>query len=173
MEKGQTKFDLLLASFQRLLRRGAITNLGKMLARLHPADIAKVIAHLSSPKEKRTVFELVRGESQRGQVLSELDAGSIQQVLADLAPPDVAWLLKDLGPDDVADILGVLPEEQAKEILTLMKTEDSTEIADLLKYPKDSAGPQSSFRFRRTPRLRRRSAVCSARPTRRWCFTFM
>ena len=147
MEKGQTKFDLLLASFQRLLRRGAITNLGKMLARLHPADIAKVIAHLSSPKEKRTVFELVRGESQRGQVLSELDAGSIQQVLADLAPPDVAWLLKDLGPDDVADILGVLPEEQAKEILTLMKTEDSTEIADLLKYPKDSAGSIMTTEF--------------------------
>ena len=147
VEKGQTKFELLLASFQRLLRRGAITNLGKMLARLHPADIAKVIAHLSSPKEKRTIFELVRGEAQRGQVLSELDAGSIQHVLSDLPPPDVAWLLKELGPDDVADILGMLPEEQAKEILTLMKSEDSTEIADLLKYPKDSAGSIMTTEF--------------------------
>ena len=35
-EKGQTKFDLVQASFQRLLRRGAITNLGKMLGRMHP-----------------------------------------------------------------------------------------------------------------------------------------
>ncbi len=139
-EKGQTKFDLMLASFQRLLRRGAITNLGKMLGRMHPADIAKVIAHLSTPKDKRTVYELVRGEAERAQVLSELDADSIQQVLADMPASDVAWLLKDLGPDDVAYILGVLPEEQAKEILTLMKTEDSTEIADLLKYPKDQAG---------------------------------
>ncbi|MBI3604193.1 MAG: magnesium transporter [Nitrospirae bacterium] len=139
-EKGQTKFDLVLASCQRLLRRGAITNLGKMLGRMHPADIAKVIAHLSTPKDKRTVYELVRGESERGKVLSELDADSIQQVLTDMPASDVAWLLKDLGPDDVAYILGVLPEEQAKEILTLMKTEDSTEIADLLKYPKDTAG---------------------------------
>jgi magnesium transporter len=146
-ERGQTKSDIVLLSFQRLLRRGAITNLTKMLGRMHPADIAKVVNHLSSPKEKRTVFELVRGEAQRGQVLSELDSDSINQVLADLPASDVAWLLKDLGPDDVAYILGVLPEERAQEILALMKTEDSTEIADLLKYPKDSAGAIMTTEF--------------------------
>jgi magnesium transporter len=139
-EKGQGKFDLMLVSFQRLLRRGAITNLSKMLGKIHPADVAKVIVHLSSPKEKRTVFELVKGEGPRGQVLSELDAESIQEVLADLAPSDVAWLLKDLAADDVTYIMGVLPEALSKEILTLMRTEDSTEIAELLKYPKDTAG---------------------------------
>ncbi|MEW6246173.1 MAG: magnesium transporter [Nitrospirota bacterium] len=146
-EKGQAKSDIVLLSFQRLLRRGAITNLAKMLSRMHPADIARVVNHLSSPKEKRTVFELVRGEAQRGQVLSELDSDSINQVLADLPASDVAWLLKDLGPDDVAYILGVLPEERAQEILALMKTEDSTEIADLLKYPKDSAGAIMTTEF--------------------------
>src|SRR5581483_2597624 len=146
-EKGQAKSDIVLLSFQRLLRRGAISNLAKMLGRMHPADIARVVNHLSSPKEKRTVFELVRGEAQRGQVLSELDSDSINQVLADLSASDVAWLLKDLGPDDVAYILGVLPEERAQEVLALMKTEDSTEIADLLKYPKDSAGAIMTTEF--------------------------
>src|SRR5512135_303547 len=120
-DRGQTKSDIVLLSVQRLLRRGAIT-------------------HLSSPKEKREVFELVRGESKRGQVLSELDTDSITQVLADLLQSDIAWLIKDLAPDDVAYILGVLPEEREKEILSLMRTEDSTEVADLLKYPKDTAG---------------------------------
>jgi magnesium transporter len=139
-EKGQSKFDLMLVSFQRLLRRGAITNLTKMLGKMHPADAAKIIVHLPSPKEKRTVFELVKGEGPRGQVLSELDAESIQEVLADLAPSDVAWLLKDLAADDVTYILGLLPEALSREILTLMRTEDSTEIAELLKYPKDTAG---------------------------------
>ncbi len=146
-EKGSGKFDLVLASFMRLLRRGAITNLGKMLGRMHPADIAKVIAHLSSPKEKRTVFELVRGESRRGQVLSELDAEIIRMLLGEMAAPDVAWLLKDLGPDDVAYILGVLEEAQAQEILALMKTEVSTEIADLLRYPKGTAGAIMTTEF--------------------------
>jgi magnesium transporter len=139
-ERGQTKSDIVLLSVQRLLRRGAITNLAKMLGRMHPADIAKIIVHLSSPKEKREVFELVRGESKRGQVLSELDTDSITQVLSDLLQSDIAWLIKDLAPDDVAYILGVLPEERAKEILSLRRTEDSTEVADILKYPKDTAG---------------------------------
>lgn len=139
-ERGQTKSDIVLLSVQRLLRRGAITNLSKMLGRMHPADAARVITHLNSPKEKREVFELVRGEAKRGQVLSELDGDSIQLVLADLLHSDIAWLLKDLGPDDVAYILGFLPEERGKDILALMKTEDSTEVADILKYPKDTAG---------------------------------
>ncbi|WP_447979802.1 magnesium transporter [Candidatus Nitrospira bockiana] len=139
-DKGQTKFDLVLASFQRLLRRGAISNMSKMLSKMHPADIAKVIEHLSSPKEKRTVFELVRGESIRGQVLSEMDAADVPQVLADIPPADVAMLLRDLGKDDVAYLLGLLPEDQAKEILHLMRTEDSSEVEEILKYPKDTAG---------------------------------
>jgi magnesium transporter len=139
-ERGQTKSDIVLQSVQRLLRRGAITNLSKMLGRMHPADIAKAVNHLSSPKEKREVFELVRGENKRGQVLSELDGESIQEVLADLLHSDVAWLLKDLGPDDVAYILGFLPEDRGKEILALMKAEDSTEVEGILKYAKDTAG---------------------------------
>jgi len=140
VERGQTKSDIVLQSVQRLLRRGAITNLSKMLGRMHPADIAKAVNHLSSPKEKREVFELVRRESKRGQVLSELDGESIQEVLLDLLHSDVAWLLKDLGPDDVAYILGFLPEGRGKEILTLMRVEDSTEVEDILKYAKDTAG---------------------------------
>lgn len=139
-ERGQGKSDIRLVSIQRLLRRGAITNLAKMLARMHPADIANVIDHLSVAKEKREIFELVRGEAKRGQVLSELEGDSIVLVLSDLLPSDVAWLLKDLGADDIAYILSVLPTDRAKEILSLMRTEDSTEIADLLKYPKGTAG---------------------------------
>jgi magnesium transporter len=134
-DRGHNKSDIVLLSVQRLLRRGAITNLAKMLGRMHPADVAKIIVHLSSPKEKREVFELVRGDSKRGQVLSELDTDSITQVLSDLLQSDIAWLIKDLAPDDVAYILGVLPEERAKEILSLMRTEDSTEVADILQYP--------------------------------------
>ncbi len=146
-DRGQTKSDIVIQSVQKLLRRGAITNLSRMLGRMHPADIAKAITHLSSPKEKREIFELVRGEGKRGQVLSELDGESIQQVVADLLHSDIAWLLKDLGPDDVAYILGFLPEDRSKEILALMKAEDSTEVADILKYPKDTAGAIMTTEF--------------------------
>ena len=114
-DRSQAKADVVQESFRRLLRRGAITNLIKMLGRMHPADVARVIQHLSLGKEKRTVFELVKGESQRGQVLSELDAGSIQELMADLAATDAAWLLKDLGPDDQAYILGEIGRASCRE----------------------------------------------------------
>ncbi len=140
VDQGPSQFDLLLGNVEGLLRRGAITNLTRQLGRLHPADTAKVISHLSSPKEKRTIFELVRGEKQRGLVLSELDADSIIAVLADLQAPDLAWLLKDQEPDDVAYILGVLPDERAQDVLALMKAEVSTEVAGILQHPKDTAG---------------------------------
>ncbi len=145
--KEPARFDLILETCQRLLRRGAISNIAKMLSRMHPADVAKVIEHVSAPKEKRTVFELVRPEAKRGQVLSELDAGNIEPALAEMPPAEVAVLLKDLGPDDVAYILGVLDQEQANQILALMKTEDSTDVADLLKHPKDTAGSIMTTEF--------------------------
>lgn len=139
-DSGPSSFDVLLGNVDSALRRGAITNLTRQLGRLHPADTAKVISHLSSDKEKRTVFELVRGEKQRGLVLSELDADSITAVLVDLQAPDVAWLLKDQEADDVAYILGVLSDERAQDVLALMKADVSTEVAGILQHPKDTAG---------------------------------
>ncbi|MFO0773234.1 MAG: magnesium transporter [Nitrospiraceae bacterium] len=139
-ETGASPFEQLLGSVDGALRRGAITQLTRQLGRLHPADTAKVISHLSTPKDKRTVFELVRGEKQRGLVLSELDADSITAVLEELQAPDLAWLLKDQESDDVAYVLGVLPNERAQDVLALMKTDVSTEVAGILQHPKDTAG---------------------------------
>src|SRR5207247_9049878 len=83
-DRGRTKSDIVLLSVQRRLHRGAITNLAKMLGRMHQADVAKVIVHLSSPNEKREGFEVVRGESKPGQGLTEHESANIKQALNDL-----------------------------------------------------------------------------------------
>ena len=44
----QSKFDVVLLSIRRLLKRGAIANLTNLLGRLHPADVARVIVHLDT-----------------------------------------------------------------------------------------------------------------------------
>ena len=137
---GPSKFDLILATCQRLFRRGAFANLGNLLNRMHPVDIAKVIEHLSAPAEVQMAFDLIRPDSKKGQVLSEMDAGVMEPILSRVAAGNLAVILKDLGPDDVAYILGTLEDEHAQEILSLMKTEDSTEVAEILQYPKDTAG---------------------------------
>src|SRR6266487_1087136 len=93
-----SRFDVILASVARLLRRGAIGNLERMIAKMHPADVAKVLHHLNTVQEKRTVFELITPDGNKAQVLREMDRGDIDEVLADVSATDIAILIKEL-PD--------------------------------------------------------------------------
>ncbi len=135
-----SKFDLILGICQRLLQRGALANLGNLLNRMHPADIAKVLEHLSEPNEGHQAFDLIRPQSKQGQVLSEMDVGVLAPIVNRLSLEELVSVLKDLGPDDVAYILGTQDSIRAQDILGRMRTEDSTEIAEILQYPKDTAG---------------------------------
>ena len=136
----QSKFDVVLLSIRRLLKRGAIANLTNLLGRLHPADVARVIVHLDTPQERRTALELVEGIAEQGQVVSELSKEMIPQVLENRNAVDIAWMLRFVPADDVAYILRVLPEERSQEILPLMKDEESQEVVNLMAYPKGTAG---------------------------------
>lgn len=135
-----SRFDVILDSVGRLLRRGAIGNLERMISKMHPADVAKVLHHLSTAQEKRTVFELIKPDGNKAQVLSEMDEGDIGETLTDVPAADIAMLIRDLPDDDQAYILTCLPEERSQDILRLMKPEDSAEVKDLLQYEPKTAG---------------------------------
>lgn len=138
--RAASKFDLILDSVRRLLRRGAVGNLERMVAKMHPADVAKVLHHLHNAQEKRTVFELLKAEGGKAQALKEMDPGDIGETLADVPSADIAMLIRNLPDDDQAYILGSFQEERAQEILLLMKPEDSAEVQDLLQYTPKTAG---------------------------------
>ena len=135
-----SRFDLILDTVGRLLRRGAIGNLERMVSKMHPADVAKMLHHLNSAQEKRTIFELIKPDSAKAKVLSEMDEADIGDVLQDMPSADVAMLIKDLPDDDQAYVLTTLPEERSQEVLKLMKPEDSAEVKDLLRYEPKTAG---------------------------------
>lgn len=143
----QSKFDVVRLSTRRLLKRGAISNLTNLIARLHPADVARVIMNLDTLQERRTVFELVEGVAGQGKVVSELSDEMILELLEDRNAADIAWMLRTVPADDAADILGVLPEDVAKNILPLMKAEESQEVANLMAYPKGTAGSIMTTEF--------------------------
>jgi magnesium transporter len=135
-----TRFDTILDSVRRLLRRGAITHLERMVNKMHPADVANVLHHLHTPQEKRTVFELIKVEGNKAQVLAEMDEGDVAEILADVSSAEIATLIRNLPDDDQAYILTSLPEERSQEVLRLMKPEESAEVKDLLKYEPQTAG---------------------------------
>jgi len=135
-----SRFDVILDSVGRLLRRGAIGNLERMVSKMHPADVAKVLHHLNSAQEKRTVFELIKPDHSKAQVLSELEEGDLGEILTDVPAAEIAVLIKDLPDDDQAYVLNCLPEDRSQEILKLMKPEDSAEVKGLLQYEPKTAG---------------------------------
>ena len=142
-----TRFDLILDTVGRLLRRGAIGNLERMVSKMHPADVAKMLHHLNTAQEKRTVFELIKPDTSKATALSEMDEGDIGDVLQDMPAADIAMLLKDLPDDDQAYVLTCLPEERSQEVLKLMKPEDSAEVEDLLRYEPKSAGAMMTTEY--------------------------
>ena len=97
-----SKLDVVRLSVRRLLKRGAISNVMNLIARLHPADVARVIMHLDTPQERRTVFELIKDVAEQGQVVSELSNEMILEILEDRNADDLAWMLRTVPADDAA-----------------------------------------------------------------------
>ncbi len=132
--------DMVRLSAQRLMERGAMANLTNLIARLHPADVARVILRVDTPRERRTIFDLVGDAAAQGQVVSELDDAVMLEVLANRPAAALAAMLRTAPADDAAYVLGVLPEEAARSVLPLMRADESHEVAHRMGYPKGTAG---------------------------------
>jgi len=130
---------ILVESIKRLLRRGAVSHLGKIVNKTHAADLSVVFRSLSLAQQ-RTLFGLITDVEQKGILFSELDEDAFQDLIEDMKTEDIVRILESMPADDVADIIGRLPEEKSKAILDKMKTAESEEVEGLLRYEDDSAG---------------------------------
>ncbi len=142
----QTKRELigneglvLLDTFRRLNRRGAVAHLIKLINKTHPADIAWVFRHLT-PGDRKSIFNIIAQTDAVGEFLSELDQALIQELVQDLTPKFMAAVVAEMPSDDVADLLEAIDQEMADEIRRLMEKEDREEVDELLQYHPESAG---------------------------------
>ena len=142
----QTKRELigneglvLLDTFRRLNRRGAVAHLIKLINKTHPADIAWVFRHLT-PGDRKSIFNIITQTDAVGEFLSELDQALIQELVQDLTPKFMAAVVAEMPSDDVADLLEAIDQEMADEIRRLMEKEDREEVDELLQYHPESAG---------------------------------
>jgi len=133
------KLQILLDTVRKLIRRGASPNLGKVIDKTHPADIAHLFRYLDL-KEQKILFNLIEEPETAAYVLSELDHATGAQLLEQIDKETITEVLQDMPYDDAVDIIRNLPEELAEEILTIMQDEDSQEIEQLLLYDEDTAG---------------------------------
>ncbi len=133
------KLQMLLDTVKKLIRRGAYPNLGKVIGKCHPADVADLFPHLS-PKEQQILFNLIEDTETAANVLSELDYSTGAHLLEQIGHETITEVLQEMPYDDAVEIIRNMPEEIAQEILSTMQDEHSDEIEQLLQYDEDTAG---------------------------------
>ncbi len=108
------------------------------LSKLHPADIAEIVAQLG--KEMGTsVFETLDTET-AADTLQEFDTELQVEMLGSLDDERAADIIEAMEPDDAADLLAEMSEARATTLLDLMNQEDAEDVRSLLAYPEDTAG---------------------------------
>ncbi len=130
---------ILVDSVKRLLRRGAISHLVKIVNKTHGADLSVLFRSLSL-SQQRKLFDLIADVEQKGILFSELEEDIFLDLIEDMPVEAIVEILESMPADDVADILGRLPEDRSQDILDKMKTAESEEVEDLLRYDDDTAG---------------------------------
>jgi magnesium transporter len=130
---------MLVESIKRLLRRGATTNLRKIVNKTHAADLSIVFRSLPMPQQLQ-LLDMIGDTEKKGVLFSELEEDTFAALSNELELEDIVEVLEQMPSDDVADLIGRLPDEKADAILEKMKKEGSEEIEGLLKYDDDTAG---------------------------------
>jgi len=130
---------LLFDATQRLLRRGALGHIRRIIAKTHPADLAHLFARFDEDQQVR-LFGLVSEVEERALLLAELADEDAASIIRKIQRSEAAGILKEMDNDDVADIVGTLPEDVSAELMDLMTGEDSFEVEGLLRYGEDTAG---------------------------------
>jgi magnesium transporter len=130
---------ILVESVKRLLRRGAISHLTKIVNKTHGADLSVLFRSLSLAQQRK-LFDMITDVEQKGIVFSELEEDIFQDLIEDMPVEAIVEILESMPADDVADIIGRLPEDRSQDILDKMKKAESEEVEDLLRYDDDTAG---------------------------------
>ena len=121
------------------MRKGAVTNLRRIVERTHAADLAAIYGDMNDLEQGR-FFQVLKQSDLVGEVIAHMDPVNQQELVEVLSPEEVAHIIVEMDSDDAADILNLLTEEIRDDVLTAMKREDSEDIEKLLDYPEDSAG---------------------------------
>ena len=111
----------------------------RLLADVHPADIAELLDQLDEPRVRQRVFRLLPPEAASA-VLILVSPAVRDELVTDLSDRELAGLVEELDTDDAADLIETLPEERTPTVLAEMPSELAEEIGDLLDHPPDTAG---------------------------------
>ncbi len=123
----------------RLLRRPGERPARRMLARLHPADIAQLMP-LLTPDEQSALLDTLFELRLAARTLRELDAETQRQVLDRLPDDRLATTLRRLSANDAVDLLEGLAPERVAALLALLDPAHAQHLENLRRYGPATAG---------------------------------
>ena len=132
-----SKTRLLHDTLRRYLRRQAIDNLEKLIAKTRDEELGLVMESMAVD-DQVAIFKRVPTNERKARVIVAMEAPFAQIVLGPLAADAAAAILKEMAPDDQADIIADLRTEQAEQILQVL--DDAGEVENLLQYGDETAG---------------------------------
>jgi len=130
---------ILVDSIKRLLRRGALGNLKKIINKSHAADLSVIFRSLSIDQQLK-IFHMITEKEKQGILLSELDRDSFLDLTKEMSIKALIDIFDYIPSDDLADLIARLPRETADQVLEGMRQENSQEVEDLLRYDDKTAG---------------------------------
>lgn len=135
----------------------------RRLARLHPADIARV----ADAVPIRQATEIVSSLDDRlaAHTMEEMIDAKQADVVEELEPERAADILDQMAPDAAADVMAELEPEIVDDVLQRMVPEEAADVHALLTYPKNTAGGLMTTDYVMAPRaLRAGEAAAYLRP---------
>jgi len=127
-----------LGALRQALDAGTLRPAERMVAALHPAEIALLLESVP-PRQRELVWEMVDRELE-GDVLVELNENVRQELIELMEPGELVAATEGLEVDDLADIVGDLPEAVTRQVLRSMDQRDRERLRTVLSWPEDSAG---------------------------------
>jgi magnesium transporter len=127
-----------LSALRAALDDGAVRSAERMLANLHPAEIAQLLESL--PQSRREIVWELIDPDQDGDVLVELSDEVRANLIREMEPEELAAATEGMEVDDLADLISHLPETVTQQLLYNMDQQDRERLSRVLEWPEDCAG---------------------------------
>ena len=127
-----------LQSLKDALASGAAGRVRRLLANLHPAEIAHILESL--PKGPRTILWELVDPDVHGEVLLHVNDEVRSGLIEEMETGELVAATEGLDTDDLADLLQDLPGTVIHEVLRSMDLQNRQRLESVLSYPEDTAG---------------------------------
>jgi len=110
----------------------------KILANLHPADIAQILSEIKNGNKK--LFFQMMTSSKAAEVLEEFEPYDRLPIIEEMTEAETVKILENMSVDEIIDLFQQMPTAQAESLLRKLPKEDYDVLKSLLKMAEDTAG---------------------------------